>query len=278
MIRTGWSMPWRVCSALAALCLIAVSTARAQPGPDAIGEITAIQRTVSVVRAGSPVTTPLATRQPLLAADTVETGEQARVQALFRDDTMLTLGQRTRVEISEFVHDPGQHVRRMTVTLAEGTMRALVGREFPGLGSTFVIRAGRASVVANAAYCVVWKHEQETGVVNVGSAGAVSFVQEGRVVVLAPGSYAIAKAGQPPGPAEPVSTATPAIVRRAIGETEAGGGLDTPITELVEQEIEEELRSCPPGSPPGGICPRKPPLSGLPPATPPAVTSGAVRK
>lgn len=278
MTRALVRIPWYACAALAGLCLGAVPAASAQPGPETIGEITAVQRTVSMVHAGSSVAVPLAARQSLLAGDTIKTGELARVQALFRDDTLLTLGQRTRVEISEYVHDPGQHVRRMTLTLWEGTVRALVGREFAGVGSTFVIRAGRASVVANATYCIVWRQEQETGVVNIGSAGAVSFVQEGRVVVLAPGFYSIAQAGKSPGPAEQVSAAMPPAVRRAIAESEVGGRLDAPANELVEQQIEEELRACPPGSPPGGICPRKPPLSGLPPATPPAVTSGAVRK
>lgn len=278
MIRAWGGIPWRATAGLLALCLGGLAAAWAQASSETIGEVTAVQGTVSVMRAGAAVAAPPAVRQALLAADTIVTGQQGRVQALFRDDTMLTLGQRTRVEISEYVHDPGQRVRRMTVTLAEGTVRALVGREFPGAGSTFLIRAGRASAAFNATYGIVWHHEQETGAVNIGSAGAVSFVVDGRGVLLRPGFYSIAQAGKPPGAPEPVSAAAPPSVRRAIGESEFGLRLDTPANELVEQEIEEELRSCPPGSPPGGICPRKPPPSGLPPATPPAVTSGAVRK
>ena len=264
--------------AVSGFFLGAVAAAWAQQGPETIGQITAIRKAVSVVHAGSPAALPLATRQPLLVADTLQTGERARAQALFLDDTMLTLGPQTRLEISEYLHDPGQQIRRMTVKLAHGTVRALVGRAFPGLGSMFVVQTGTASIIAGTAYCTVWSHEGEIGVANIGTSGAVSFAAAGRVVMLEPGFYAIAQTGKPPGAAQPTNATAPPAVRQAIGETEMGDDLGSAVKELAEQAIEEELRACPPGSPPGGICPRKPPPAALSPATPPAVTSGAVRR
>jgi len=269
----------RLWIATAAIALLATASAgRAQQGPDTIGEITAIQKTVSVVRAELSVPLPSAVRQVLHSGDILRTDEGARVQALFRDDTMLTLGPQAQVELVEYIHDPGQHVRRMTVKLARGSLRALVGRDFRGLGSTFVVHAGTASVIVGTAYCTVWSNERETGVANIGTSGTVSVAAAGRVVMIEPGFYAIAPAGKPPGAAETMSAKVPPVVREAIGETVIGAELDATVKELAEQVIEEELRACPPGSPPGGLCPRKPPPSGLPPQTPPAVTSGAVRK
>jgi len=262
----------------AGLCLGAVAAVWAQQEPEAIGVVTAMQGAVSAARQGSAIPARLAVRQPLRVHDEIETGAHSKVKALLHDDTMLALGPQTRMGIDEYLHAPDQQVRRMAVHLAQGTMRTLVGRAFSGLGSTFVVRAGTASVIANAAYCVVWRQEQETGVVNIGSSGAVSFVAGGRVVILEPGFYAIAPAGKPPGAAEPVSAKAPPVVRQAIGNTEIGDDLGATVNELVEQEIEEELRACPPGSPPGGICPRKAPPAALSPATPPAVTSGAKRR
>jgi hypothetical protein len=200
------------------------------------------------------------------------------VQAVFRDDTVLTLGPGARAEISEYLHDPEQHVRRMTVLLTQGTVRSLVGRVYSGVGSTFAIRTGDSAVLVNSAYCVVWRSAAETGVANVGSGGAVSFVTGGRVVILGPGTYAVAASGMPPGRAEMLGDRTPPIVRQAIRDTEVRDQLDAPVTELAEQEVEEELPSCPPGSPPGGICPRAVPPAAVSPATPPAVTSGAKQR
>jgi hypothetical protein len=250
----------------------------AQQEPESIGVVTSIQGAVSVEHKGSPASARLSSRQPLFAHDAIDTGARSKVKVLLHDDTVLAMGQQTRMKIDEYLHAPDQHVRRMAVHLAQGTMRTLVGRTFPGLGSAFAIRAGTANVIVNAAYCVVWRHEHETGVVNIGSGGAVSFVAEGRVVILEPGFYSIAQAGRPPSAAEPVSATTPAAVRQVIDETEIGDDFGSAVNELAEQEIESELRACPPGSPPGGICPRKSPPAALPPATPPAVTSGAKRR
>lgn len=257
---------------------VVAATGWAQQEPESIGVITTIQGAVSVEHKGASTSARPSVRQPLLAHDAIDTGAHSKVKVLLHDDTVLAMGQRTRVKIDEYLHAPDLHVRRMTVHLAQGTMRALVGRTFPGLGSAFVIRAGTANVIVNAAYCIVWRHEHETGVVNIGSGGAVSFVAEGRVVILEPGFYSIAQAGRPPGAAEPMSAKAPPAIRHVVGETEIGDDLGSAVNELAEQEIEEELRACPPGSPPGGICPRKSPPAALPPATPPAVTSGAKRR
>jgi hypothetical protein len=265
--------------AVLGLLLGVVAPGWAQPQEQAaIGIVTTVRGAVSVEHRGSAAPVKLAVRQPLRAHDVVGTGARAKVKALLHDDTMLALGPQSRMTIDEYLHAPELQVRRMTVQLERGLLRTLVGRAFAGLGSTFVIRAGAASVIANAAYCIVWRHEQETGVVNIGSAGAVSFMAEGRVVILEPGFYSIAPAGKPPGAAEPMSAQAPPAVREAIGETEIGDDLGSAVNELAEQEIEEELRACPPGSPPGGICPRKSPPAALSPATPPAVTSGAKRR
>jgi hypothetical protein len=250
----------------------------AQQGPETIGVATAVQGVVSVMHAGSSVPAPLAVRQSIFTKDTIETGGQSKVKALFQDDTMLTMGPQARVEIAEYLHDPDQHVRRMTVKLVHGTVRVLVGRTFAGLGSTFVVQTGTASIIANATYCVVWSNEQGTGVANIGTRGAVSFVAGGRLVMLEPGFYAIAQAGKPPGTPETMKGKTPSVAEHAIVETEVKDDIGSSMNELADQAIEEELRACPPGSPPGGICPRTTPPAALPPATPPAVTSGAARR
>jgi hypothetical protein len=253
----------------------AVAAAWGQQGPVAIGEITVSRQAVTVTHGGAATALPMRARHAVVLADTLETGGGARVQALFLDDTMLTLGQHTRAQISEYLHDPAQQVRRMTVLLAQGSVRALVGRVYSGLGSTFVIQAGTVSVIADAGYCIVWRTDKETGVVNIGTSGPVSFVAEGRVVILAPGFYAVARAGQPPSAAEPVKAKASATVQRVVAETEVGDQIGVSADQLAEQAIEEELPACPPGSPPGGICPRPTPPAALSPATPPAVTSGA---
>jgi FecR-like protein len=250
----------------------------AQQGPESIGVATAVQGVVSVMQRGASVPAPLAVRQSIFAGDTIETGGQSKVKALFQNDTMLTLGSQTRVELAEYTHDSDRHVRRMTVKLLHGTVRALVGRTFAGPGSTFIVQTGTVNIIASTTYCVVWSHEQETGVANIGKGGAVSFTAGSRLVMLEPGFYATTQAGKPPSTPEPIKGKTPSVAGRAIGETEVKDDIGSSMNELADKEIEEELRACPPGSPPGGICPRATPPAALSPATPPAVTSGATRR
>lgn len=268
----------RVLAAVYGILLGAGAVVWAQQGPKTIGVATAVQGTVSVMHAGSSVPAPLTVRQPLFTKDTIETGGQSKIKALFQDDTMLTVGPQTRVEIAEYLHDPDQHVRRMTMKLVHGTVRVLVGRAFAGLGSTVVVETGTASIIANTTYCVVWSNEQGTGAANIGTRGAVSFVAGGRLVMLEPGFYAMTQAGKPPSAPETMKGKAPSVAGHAIVETEVKDDIGSSMNELADRAIEEELRACPPGSPPGGICPRATPPAAFSPATPPAVTSGAVRR
>jgi FecR-like protein len=250
----------------------------AQQEPESIGVATAVHGTVAVMHEGSSASVPLAVRQSIFTKDAIETVGQSKVKALFLDDTMLTMGPQTRVEISEYLHDADQHVRRMTVRLVHGTVRVLVGRTFAGPGSTFGVQIKTTSIIAGTAYCVVWSHEQETGVANIGKGGAVSFTAGGRLVSLEPGFYAMMQAGKLLSAPEPIKGKGPSIAGHAIVETEVKDDIGSAMNELADKEIEEELRACPPGSPPGGICPRATPPAALSPATPPAVTSGAKRR
>lgn len=273
----AWCCRW-FCGVIGGLALGMVAAGWAQQGTESIGVTTAVHGVVSVMHAGSSVPAPLAIRQSVFSKDTIETGRQSKVKALFQDDTMLTMGPQTSLEIAEYLRDSDQNTRHMTVKLVRGTVRVLVGRAFTGLGSTFVVQTGTTSIIANATYCVVWSNEQGTGVANIGTSGAASFMAGDHRVVLEPGFYAMAPSGKPPSAPEPMKGKTPSVTGHAIVETEVKDDIGSTMNELADKEIEEELRACPPGSPPGGICPRKPPSPAIPPATPPAVTSGATRR
>ena len=267
---------WSVAAALSLLA--AAGTGWAQQDSDAVGSVIVVQGSATMTRARESSPAQAAVRQPLFARDRIETGKQSTVKALFRDDSLLTVGERTRLDLTEYVYDADRQIRRVTLVLAHGMVRALVGQAFAGPTSTFSIQAGSATVAAHATYFVVWIDQEGPGVVNIGTAGLVQFTAGGQSMTVKPGHFSIAPAGQPPRIPQPSTGTAPASVSRAIVATDVKEDVGSAINPLAEQAIEEELPSCPPGSPPGGLCPRKPPPSGLPPATPPAVTSGAARR
>lgn len=265
-------------AAITFVLLAAAAAGWAQQGSDAVGRVIVVRGAVTVTRAGASAPAQPAAKQALFAHDRIETGKQSTVKALFRDDSLLTVGEQTRLELADYVYDADRRIRRVTLVLAHGVVRALVGQAFADPASVFSIQAGSATAVAHATYFVVWIDQEGTGVVNIGTAGPVQFSAGGQTVMVKPGHFSVAPVGQAPRISQPATDTAPASVGRAVVATDVKEDVGSTINQLADQTIEEELPSCPPGSPPGGICPRKPPPTGLPPATPPAVTSGAARR
>ena len=81
---------WSVAVAFALLA--AADAGRAQQGVDAVGEVSLVQGTAVVMRGVESAPSKLAVRQPLFVGDRIETGDRSAVKALFRDDSLLTLG------------------------------------------------------------------------------------------------------------------------------------------------------------------------------------------
>ena len=277
MLRPVMDMCFRSV-AVAIVLLAAADPGWAQRDADAVGEVIVVRGTATVMHGDASTPAKLMARQPLVVRDRIDTGERSAVKTLFRDDSLLTLGERTRLELAEYAYDADRRTRRVTLVLTRGVARVLVGQAFTDPASTFSIQAGSTTIAVRTTYVVVWTDEEGTGVVNIGTAGLVQFTAGGQSLAVKPGHFSIAPAGQSPHVAQPVTGKVPATVSRAIAVTDVKEDVGSAINQLAEQTVEEELPSCPPGSPPGGLCPRKPPPSGLPPATPPAVTSGAVRK
>ncbi len=130
--------------------------------------------------------------------DIVETQKESRTKALFEDESLLTVGENSRIEITEHIYDPNQNLRRMVVRLVQGRLRVLVAKTFTGAGSKFEIHTPTAAAAARGTYFVVWVENGTSGVANIGSSGRVDFTSEGQTVGLMPGKFSIAPAGDPP--------------------------------------------------------------------------------
>ena len=67
---------------------------------DAIGLYTAVSGNVRVVHIGRTAAVPVKLREDVYFKDAIETQAGARAKALFQDDSILTVGENSRVEIS----------------------------------------------------------------------------------------------------------------------------------------------------------------------------------
>jgi hypothetical protein len=248
-------------AALITALLAGSATGAGAASPDAIGLFTALRGTVTDTHPGQPAATKVNVRDDVLFKDLIETQRESRTKALFQDDTLLTLGENSRIAITEHVYDPSRNSRSMTVNLAKGKLRALVGKVFEGAGSKFEIHTPSAVAAARGTYFVVWIEEQSpapqprTGVVNIGDPGIVAFTSGGKTVLVGPQQYSVAAPGQPPSPPAAFSSATHPDVQDAIVGTELEDLVEEPGEELPVEKVASPI----------------PPV----PITPPAVISGA---
>jgi hypothetical protein len=246
---------------LVTLWLLGVGDPASAAAPDAIGLFTALRGNVTDTHPGQTTAVRVNVRDDVLFKDVIETQRESRSKTLFQDDTLLTLGENSRVEITEHVYDPTRNSRSMTVHLAKGKLRALVGKVFEGAGSKFEVHTPSAVAAARGTYFVVWIEEQppgpaaRTGVANIAHPGTVAFTSGGKTVLVGPQQYSMAAPGKPPTPPAAFSSATRPDVQEVIVGTE--------LEDVVEEPGEER--------PVETVASPIPPL----PITPPAVISGA---
>jgi len=249
-----------------------------QPG-ETIGLYTAIQgavRATHPVRPGEPQTAvPVTLRDKVLFKDIIETQEESRTKALFEDDTLLTVGANSRVEITEYIFDPDRKQRSTIIQLFKGKVRALVGKLFVQKGSKFEIHTPTAVAAARGTYMVMWIEENPgTGVANIGETGMVDFTAENQTVAVGPGEYSVALPGLPPIPPIIITPTAPPAVGGSIQGTELQDSptSETPL-EMATMSGQAPLPIMP--SIPSVVAPPVVPMVVGQPVTPPAPTSGA---
>jgi hypothetical protein len=147
----------------------------------------------------------------------------SRCKVLYADDSLITLGDNSRLEVTEQSYRTGSDQRAFVAHLRRGSVRALVARQFEGDNSTFQIDAGTAAVTARGTYFVTWVNgksspgkrtteeqgmemEGASGVANIGRTGVVAFTSGGATVVVLPGQFSIALPGAPPSMPSSIQT------------------------------------------------------------------------
>jgi FecR-like protein len=306
-------MSTRVLAIITLTTFGAVNGAAAQD-LEAVGIVTATQGTVLMQPATMKTTVPVKPYDPVGPLAILQTQGGSRCKVLYTDDSLLTLGEDSRLEVSEQTYRAGSDARAFVAHLRRGSVRALVGRQFEGDNSVFEIHAGTSVATARGTYFVVWTEDRpskpepkdnkgagrgavepvgdeegRSGVANIGRSGNVAFTSGGATVLVLPGQFALA----PPGAAP----TTPMAISSAIAPVNAALA-GTLLAETPEPESPRAALAAVglggaggAGSETGPAMVKSGPVAGqaasgayvLPeypwpvtPVTPPAVASGAV--
>jgi len=128
---------------LIALLLLAAAPAAGAPAPDDAGRVLAVRRDAVVVRQAQN----LAARpeMPLLLDDAVATGEQARAKLFFRDDSILNLGEKSRVQVKEYLFSPEKNRSKSIFQLLDGSLKVVVGRSDLEVHTSSAVAAARGT-------------------------------------------------------------------------------------------------------------------------------------
>ena len=192
-----------------------VGTAAAAGEAEPSGIVLAIQGTVTMQPATMTPPVPLRQFDEVGPLSILDSQAGSRCKVLYADDSLLTLGDNSRLEVTEQSYRTGSDERAFVAHLTRGSVRALVARQFEGDNSTFEIDAGTSAVTARGTYFVTWVNgkppagkrptdeegmemEGASGVANIGRTGVVAFTSGGATVLVLPGQFSIALPGAPP--------------------------------------------------------------------------------
>jgi hypothetical protein len=178
------------------LCASSILASNAEH--EGIGFYTAVSGRVEVTHPGEGRVVPVRLHDHVVFKDVIETKDDSRTKAFFQDDSVLTVGTNSRVEINEYIYDPDQSVRRAIVKLMQGQVRALVSKVFKANGSKFEVHTPTAVAAARGTYFTVWVNEGQSGIINIGEKGGVDFTSAGSTVLVEPGYFSVARKGEPP--------------------------------------------------------------------------------
>jgi ferric-dicitrate binding protein FerR (iron transport regulator) len=186
LLVTGW---------LAAGCA-AVSS---QLTDTSAGKVTALEGEAVVLRTGASRVHSLGLDSRVFPRDVVQTREGSRARISLADQTVLTLGERSEVEIREFAFSQRDRMRQMVIKVGFGIIRLALSLAFPPSGALSVL-TGLASLAFSGTEVVVEATATSTAVASLEGTVRVEALQAAApgVVTLKPGEGTDILAGQPP--------------------------------------------------------------------------------
>ncbi len=188
--------------------------------------------------------------------DAVTTGEASRAKLYFSDDSILNLGELSRLEVAEYLAQPGTDRTKSIYKLLDGTLKVVVGNSDLEIHTPTAVAAARGTKF----YVTVRKCEKnEKSVSNKKCRESCIFVTEGAVVtrnirkeipeevtvrkgesVCVPLDGPPVEGGFSAGTEDQLASETSVLVNTAMATEEKVPLFLRPVTNLAGPEIEQE--------------------------------------
>ncbi len=215
---------------------------------EVVGAVTASLGTSYVTRAGAAERIVVKRGADTHFMDTYQTEAKSRLKILFEDDSIISMGENSKLMITENIYDPNEKKRSTVVKMVGGSMRVMVGKAFAGGKTKFEVHTPTSVAAARGTYFIVWVQESlekpSSGVLVLEGEVAVSpvreeiveslFSDEKGVVLLGPGQTVLSFSGGEIGAVENASLDLIALMSSA---TEVSDSINTTELAVAEGEV-----------------------------------------
>ncbi len=107
------------------------------------GRVLAVKKKVYVIRNESR--DDAIPKMPLLMKDAVETDAKSRTKLFFTDDSILSLGEKSRVEVEEYLYNSEENKSKSIYKLMDGYLKVVVGRSDLEIHTPTAVAAARGT-------------------------------------------------------------------------------------------------------------------------------------
>lgn len=150
-------------------------------------------------------TRALKVKSEIFAPDTIQTGKDGRVQLMFSDHTIVSLGVDSVLKVAEYRWNGEQKDGAMKTAVEEGTFRVLGGLITKQAPKNFTTETPAATIGIRGSMYAGKASRGETMVVFLGGKGIVVYNPLGQVEITRPGYGVMVRFGEAPGEPRPMT-------------------------------------------------------------------------
>lgn len=180
------------------LCVAAPLAAFAAPAP--VATVVAVRGTVTAQSAAS-AERPLAIKSPVYQSDILKTGSNGRLQIMFTDNSIISLGGGSEMKIAEYRWQPGQKDGALKTRIKEGTFRVMGGALAKDAPQNFKTETPTATIGIRGSMYAGVTTPNTLSVVFQGGKGIEVYNERGKITITVPGfgsRVALNAAPEPP--------------------------------------------------------------------------------
>jgi hypothetical protein len=208
---------WVIWASLVGSALIAIPGVQAQERQPA-AEIIALVGKAEIKTPPESQFRQAKLKDSLYSHDQVRTLDKSRVKLLFKDESILMLGEKTTLDISKFQMDNQGRRQNALFKVLGGTMRFIIHKFYKGLPPGVEVQGTTAVMGVRGSDCIVEVKSPDL-FLNIGhNAEWIRSLTTRETITLPPGIWARISPGLP------ITTGkiTPAMLRRYINQTRSG--------------------------------------------------------